>query len=118
LLDGGVLTDEHPLVCHRCNRSICCEPTHLYADDHAGNMRYLSEQGRRPSGDRNGSRLHPERLARGERQGLARLTSAQVRAMRAAHAAGETFTAIARRLAVARSTVTRAITGASWAHVD
>ncbi|HEY5420151.1 MAG TPA: helix-turn-helix domain-containing protein [Marmoricola sp.] len=117
LLAGGVLGDETPLVCHRCNRSICCEPGHLYADDHAGNMRYKREQARGAVGDRNGTRLHPERVARGERQGLSRLTAEQVQAIRGVRARGATFTSIAQRLGVARSTVARAIKGETWAHV-
>jgi hypothetical protein len=62
-LSGGVVTDEAPFVCHRCNHPLCCEPSHLYADNHSGNMRYMVEQGRHISQTR------PERLARGERHG-------------------------------------------------
>lgn len=93
LLSGGALTPERPLVCHRCNRPWCCEPTHLYAGSHSENARYMGETGRHSSqthpervprgdrhwsrreperiarGDKNGARVHPERVARGDRHG-------------------------------------------------
>jgi hypothetical protein len=80
-------------------------------------------------GDRNPSRRHPDRLARGERHGWqthpesrlrgerngnARLTREQVRAIRVARAAGETFRGIAARYGVGTGTIVRIVQGATW----
>lgn len=36
---GGTLTEEKPLVLHRCNFTSCCNPNHLYAGDRFDNVR-------------------------------------------------------------------------------
>jgi len=72
---------------------------------------------RYPRGDRSFARLHPERLARGERGGNAKLTVAQVLAIRAASADGEPQRAIATRYEVSQATINHIVTRRKWAHV-
>lgn len=121
LIHKGPLPPDKPLVCHTCNIRQCVNPNHLYADDSAGNLRYMVECGRSMKGDRNGSRLHPERLKRGaespatlhpermargsrnghnthpertprgETSGQAKLTEDQVREIRKLYATGKYF---------------------------
>lgn len=57
-------------ICHICDRKPCIEPAHLRAWTHDENMADARNKGRMPSGDRNGSRVHPESRPRGERHGL------------------------------------------------
>jgi len=44
-------------------------PSNLEYVTHKGNSEHMVKLGRQASGDRNGSRVHPERLARGDRSG-------------------------------------------------
>jgi hypothetical protein len=55
--------------------------------------------------------------ARGERQGLSKLKEKDILTIRDLYKSGQTFTEIAKRYKVARSTVARIIEGKTWTHV-
>lgn len=56
-------------VMHRCDKTSCCRPEHLRLGTHMDNMHDMASKGRnrQPSGDANGSRLHPESRPRGDK---------------------------------------------------
>jgi hypothetical protein len=56
-------------ICHHCDNPLCCNPCHLYVGDNRTNTRDRYERGRSASGDENGTRTRPDRLARGKRNG-------------------------------------------------
>jgi len=106
------------LVCHHCDNPDCCNPLHLFLGTPADNIRDAARKGRTASGERNGSHTHPERLARGERHGLAKLTEAQVREIRARYAAGGVSQSqLAREYGMARTTISSIVRRETWAHV-
>lgn len=78
-------------VLHTCDNPACCNPGHLFIGNRSDNMKDCASKGRigvqatpacAARGDKNGSRLHPERLARGEKNNMAKLTAQQVRKIR------------------------------------
>jgi len=69
-------------VLHKCDNSICCNPSHMYLGDHAQNMRDKAERGRAP-------RPH------GVNSVLAKLTEDDVRDIRLFRLIGATKPAIA-----------------------
>ncbi len=87
-------------VLHTCNRGHegCVNPSHLKLGTHPENMRDMARAGSN----------------KGERNSRAKLTDELVREIRAST---DTQQAIAARLGVARSRVSRIRTRKSWAHV-
>jgi hypothetical protein len=56
-------------VLHRCDTPPCVNPAHLFVGTDQDNKDDCGRKERRATGDRSGARLHPERLARGDRHG-------------------------------------------------
>jgi len=92
----------HGNVLHRCDNPPCCNPAHLYWGTPGDNMRDRDERGRQ---------------AFGERIGVARLTAADVSAMRAAYADGVGTPELGRRFGVHTATAHRVVTRATWRHI-
>lgn len=87
-------------VLHHCDNPPCVRGDHLYEGTDVENARDRVVRGRAASGDRHGSRTHPERrprgsahwtvqrpkaVVRGEQHGQAILSDARVAALRAEH---------------------------------
>lgn len=114
-------------VLHKCDNPPCCNPGHLYLgtlDDNTRDMmtrrRHASQNrtGYMPSGDEHPARKHPERMARGEQNGSARLTAGNVLAIRAEwDAGGMTLAALAARYGVAKSTINFIVQRKTWRHL-
>ncbi|TYP82056.1 helix-turn-helix protein [Blastococcus xanthinilyticus] len=81
---------------HRCDNPPCCNPQHLYAGTPAQNTDDMVSRGRQ---------VAPRSLANGR----AKLSDADVAAIREAHAAGESCKAIGRRLDLHPSYVGRLV---------
>ena len=58
------------MVRHTCDRKLCVNPGHLELGTHRDNMNDMKVRGRAASGDRNAMRLYPDRVPRGERNGM------------------------------------------------
>ncbi len=70
------------LVCHKCDVPCCVNPRHLWVGTPKQNTTDMYQKGRAAVGDRNGSRLYPERILRGNTHPRRKLGEAQVREIR------------------------------------
>lgn len=115
--------------CHHCDNPACVRPDHLFLGTDADNVRDMVRKGRhvnvpksRPEvmrrGDQHGLRLHPERIAKGERQGSAKLTEADVREIRDLYATGNySLSELGLRFRVNFSAIGKIVRRERWAHI-
>lgn len=100
------------LICHTCDNRRCCNPAHLFLGTKVTNA--LDMVAKR----RHGPAVHPERINRGEQVAQSRLTTAQVREIRARYAAGgETKIGLSREYGMSRYAIRAVIDRSTWAHV-
>jgi hypothetical protein len=95
--EGGVEIPPGMLVLHSCDTPACCNPRHLRIGTQADNIKDAVARGRNP---------------RGERHGNARLTAAQVDAIRCAR--GRSQRALAADFGVSRITIRRVLARQTW----
>lgn len=65
-------------VCHVCDNPKCIRVEHLFLGTPKDNVEDMVRKGRAPVGDRSGSVKHPETVARGEKNGEAKLSASMV----------------------------------------
>lgn len=90
-------------VCHRCDIRHCINPEHLFLGDCKANMVDAASK---------------DRMTHGEVHHAARLTEADVVAIRARYAAGGcSYKGLAREYGVYDQAIMKAVTGRTWARV-
>jgi hypothetical protein len=93
-------------VCHKCDVTFCVNPAHLFVGTQTDNMRDCANKGRIRGGN-----------APGEQHWGARLTAAEVSAIRRLVADGVLMRVVAERYGVSVSHVGDIVSGRRWAHV-
>ena len=124
-----------PVPCglHKCDNRRCVREEHLFEGTDADNVADMIAKGRgiQPRGDQHWSRLHPERRAcgdrngmrtcpgikRGERNGRALVTEVDVCRIRQLRAEGWQQKKLANEFRVSRQTIGYICSGKTWAHV-
>lgn len=101
-------------VLHKCDVKTCVRPSHLFLGTKADNNRDMRRKGRHAQGEQHGRNTMPERTARGERNGSAKLTRAKVRRMRKQYEAGTARSVLAERYGITREHVWQITTGRYW----
>ena len=118
VLNGPISLDLQ--VCHHCDNPPCVRPDHLFVGTRRDNMLDCARKGRR------GMQPHPANSqfrnrrtiqCRGEDQGNAKLTTAQVLEMRQLANEGATAAAVARKFSINAGHVRRIIARKAWTHV-
>ncbi len=120
-------------ICHRCDNRLCVNPTHLFLGTCADNMADCAAKGRTATGDKNGSRVHPDKLARGdangartqperrprgEAHGLSKLTTDEVIQIRAIYSTGLTSQRqLAAKFSVSQTIIGRVVRRDTWSHI-
>jgi len=115
LLNGKPIP-EGKHVLHACDNPPCCR--HLFLGDQRSNNDDRDRKGRVASGDRNGSRTHPERVPRGERQGTSKLTREQVREIRERCKKRGDGTKLAREFGISQQHVSVLVNKKQWRFLD
>ena len=106
------------LVCHRCDNPPCCNPVHLFLGTDADNVRDMIAKGRIATGSKHRSRTHPETIRRGEDHHSARLTVADVRAIRLRYRQGGIRQRdLGQAYGVTQTMIGRIVRGTAWRHV-
>ena len=106
-------------VLHTCDVRHCVRPDHLWDGTAADNMHDMVKKGRAATGDKNGSRLHPDRRPRGEDNRKAKLRTKEIKRIRRAYATGEiTQIHLGEQYGVSQAQIQRIVAGTSWAHVS
>jgi hypothetical protein len=104
-------------VCHRCDNPPCVRPDHLFLETSRGNSADRHQKGRDAKGHTHGSRTQPDLVARGDSHYMARLTSADVLRIRAAHASGMLQVQLAAAYRVTQSTISDVVLRRTWKHL-
>lgn len=105
------------MVRHKCDNRRCVNPAHLELGTHQDNMNDMIERGRKPCGDRHHTRLRPETVARGERQGNSKLSTSDVVRILELTRGEHNVSEIARMFGVQRAAIRRIRDGKGWTHV-
>jgi len=114
-------------VLHACDNPPCVRPSHLFVGTHKDNAQDCRSKGRAvwqkhpgilPAGDLHWARRMPERISRGESRPAAKLTDADVVAIRMAYATGGISTVkLAAQYEVKQPTIWKIVKRLAWTHV-
>jgi hypothetical protein len=115
LTHGPIPDGQH--ILHKCDNPPCCNPAHLFLGTAGDNNRDRNSKGRSASGDRNGTRAHPETRPRGEAHPSAKLSEVQVREVLELTRQGRTRNQLAQHFNVCKSTIQWIVRGGNWKHL-
>jgi hypothetical protein len=107
------------IICHRCDNPACVNPAHLFLGTHGDNARDRASKrrGNSPTGDRHGSRTHPERWYHGSQAPTAKLTESVVAEIRERYARGGiSQESLGAEYGVCQTQVGRIVRREEWAH--
>ena len=103
-------------VCHHCDNPICVKPSHLFLGTYSDNMQDAVRKGRIANGNRQGMRLHPQSVTRGEKVWNAKLDENKVRVIFKL-SPSRSVRSIAMKFKVSEAAIYKILARKNWAHV-
>ncbi len=105
-------------VCHKCDNTKCVNPHHLFLGTPADNWNDARKKGRIPIGNNHYARRNPERIARGTRNGHAKLTEQDVINIRKESVTtGISAPKLAEKYGVSSTTIYYIVKFKNWQHI-
>lgn len=110
---------EDMVVMHRCDNPPCCNPAHLKLATQRENMLDMFAKGRGVTPKKEAQPKPDKKPQRGSTHHNSKLTEDVVKELQYLHfVRGVSQKKLAEKYGVSQPTVSRAVSGAAWAHVD
>lgn len=106
------------LVCHHCDNRLCVRPDHLFLGTPADNTDDMVAKGRQAKGDSHFSRTQVEKVLKGEKHGMAKISQDQAVSIRQLAWLGKTDKEIAAMFPLSESAVHRIVKGHGWTEIN
>ena|SRR6185437_442844 len=106
----------HLFILPECDNPSCCNPDHLWIGDQSQNMADKKCKGRCAYGDKNGSRLYPEKY-QGENNSQSKLSFEDIVEIRKRCSSGQTQRNVAKDFNVNEAHISLIVRRKSWKHV-
>lgn len=107
-------------ICHKCDNPICVNPGHLFVGLPIENSADMVAKNRQARGDKSPRRLHADSYEAlvGSNNNKAKLTEDQIPEIKRLVASGLSMSEVGRRFGVGNATISKAVAGHTWKHVN
>ncbi len=107
------------VVMHTCDNPLCVRPDHLSVGTVQDNSTDMTKKDRAAKGEQSGHHIHPERTARGERNGSAVIREADVQYIRKEHLARQaTVKSLSKQFGVTETNIRNILAKKTWKYLE
>lgn len=117
ILSTSCLLPNRYCACHHCDNPSCCNPAHIFVGTYKDNSVDAVNKKRVAHGDNHYSRRCPEKAAKGEKHGMAKLSAADVSQIRSADVSRHgSKKDLAEKYGISRTQIAAIIKRRTWKH--